>query len=194
MQLKSILSLLTLICGVSSVNAQMLRSKPATEQRVSSRLASDLVNVQILFEHKNMPFKMELWEVPPELYLDLSMSSHASISKGVPFVKPISNEFRVRRGETTYFGMVIKNDSNEPYYFYSSYHQMRPEEAALGYIVNCLCVNRIFVIPPKSYWYRVGSIVLGSTFIGETVAIKHDIFGMTSEQFQKKKLQSLVEK
>lgn len=150
------------------------------------------VTVQVLFNAKNMPSNMELYEVPTSKILDVTTHATVSLKDPLPFTVRLANEFPVQRGETKYFAMVVRNNSDQTQYFYASYHQMRPEEAAIGYLLNCLCINRLFSIPPRSAWYRIGSIMLTSTFIGSVVAVKHDLFGMSLADVQKKKAESLM--
>lgn len=153
----------------------------------------NFVNVQMMFIEKNMPSSMELYEVPAEQILDVGTYKYAKISDGLPFQTKMRSEMLVKRGVPKYFAMVIKNPTKENKYFYASYHQMRPEEASLGYLLQCLCVNKLFVIPAESYWYRIGSISLSaSLFIKETIAVKHNLFGLTEAEVRQKKLDSLL--
>ncbi len=169
-------------------HAQTRRAQNST----STTTATAPVMIQMLFNAKNMPSNMELYEVPTAKILDVTTHGTVSLKDPLPFTVRLGSEFPVKRGETKYFAMVVRNNSDQTQYFYASYHQMRPEEAAIGYLLNCLCINRLFAIPPRSAWYRIGSIMLTSTFMGSVVAVKHDLFGMSLADVQKKKAESLM--
>lgn len=150
------------------------------------------VRAQILFSYKNMDQKIRLFEVPTKMVLDLGIHGNMGLDTATPFGAPLPPEFVLRRGEVKYFAMVIENPSNSPLYFYASFHQIRPEEEAIGYVLNCLCINQLFVVPAKTRWYRIGSVVLTTNFPGDVIAFQHNVFGMTAKEVQAKKVENLI--
>ena len=195
MQLKKFILFLIFILGVPSLG---WGSKGGQSSRASvqstPKLAEDIVTVQMLFNYKNSPLKLELYEVPLELVLDVTAYGVVSNDKPLPVLRPMPPEFRAKRGETKYFAMVVKNPTAQPFYFYASYHQLRPEEASIGYVLNCLCVNKVFRVPAGHTWYRIGSFNLAHTFIGNFIAIRHDIFGLSHDEVVRRKVEKMVAK
>jgi hypothetical protein len=167
-------------------------NEKVTESKDSQKIKTH-VNVQIMFEYFKMDPKIEVWKVPTSLILDVGSNKTIPIGSPLPFTEKLDSEFSVKRNNDFFFAMVIKNQSDDTKYFYASYHQMRPEEAAIGYSMYCLCINKVFSIPPRSIFYRIGKVRIDSAFIGTTVAFKHDIFGLTRDDIANKKLEGLFQ-
>ncbi len=185
---QSIILGLVLLFSAGSLAVDGEDSAPESKTESKSRL----VNVSILFDYVGFKEKINLYEVPPERILDVGDSKTLPMAKEFPFSKKLPLISKLRRGEVLPFAMVVENNTDDPMYFYSTPHTMKPEENALGYQLFCLCIHKIFMIPPKSRWYRVGSISLQNTFMGEVIAVNHSIIGLTADEIARKKLGKLI--
>lgn len=150
------------------------------------------ITIQLLFNTKNLPSNVELYEIPVEKILDVDTHAALDLKKPFPFTTRLASEFKIQRGETKYYSIVIRNNTDKTKYFYSTEHEMNPAESAVGYTLHCVCNSRFYKIPPQTAWYKIASITLTPLFIGNSLAIKHDLFGMSFEEIQKRKAEALM--
>lgn len=182
-----ILFLVAIMCVVGSAQAQSGKSG-APAKNIPK------MSVNFSFNYEGFPGRIILFEVPRDRILDTADSAVVSMSKPFPFSKRLPDSIRLRRGQQLRFAMVIENNTDEAMFFYPVPHTMKPEENAYGYQLFCFCTQKIMSIPPKSRWYRIGSLVMTEPFTGNSLTISHTVVGITADEIAKNKLKKLVVK
>ncbi|MCM2277197.1 MAG: hypothetical protein NDJ89_03915 [Oligoflexia bacterium] len=150
------------------------------------------VEVTLFFETRNLKPGVRVREVPVERHLSIGETGTLPLSAVTPLGREISPTFKVRRGDTQPFAVVVENPGDEPLFFFVNQHSMKPEEIAMAYKISCLCDSKIVVVPPRSRWYRIGNLSLSKYFPGDQLGLRHILVGLTFNQIKEGKLESLI--
>lgn len=143
------------------------------------------VRVQILWEKKNFPLEMELYEGASQRPVDLwATGTVKDLSEAPVSVKMEENDLYLKPGSKKRFVLVVKNTTNRDFYFFAAPHSMVPAEGSLGFKFKCLCINHAFYIPPGETWYRVVELRTGGEVMGKELKITHTLVGMDEARIQ----------
>lgn len=147
------------------------------------------VSIQIQWETTTLPLEMEIREPSGAQTLALWTTGSVKEGKQTPFGDLIPKSTLVLKpGSKKQFLLVMKNPTDTPVYFFAAPHSALPVEHSFGFKFKCLCVNHAFTVPPKETWYRVVEIRLAPDFLGDQLALKHNLIGISRErmlQFEK---------
>ncbi|TGL53663.1 hypothetical protein EHQ55_00705 [Leptospira meyeri] len=159
------------------------------EKTVSSPKKSNKVSIQIQWENTTLPLQMEIREPSGAQTLALWTTGTVKDGKQTPFGELIPESTLVLKpGNKKQFLLVMKNPTETPIYFFAAPHSALPVEHSFGFKFKCLCVNHVFMVPPKEVWFRVVEIRLAPDFLGDRLALKHNLIGISRErmlQFEK---------
>ncbi|EMJ89303.1 LIC11469 family lipoprotein adhesin Lsa20 [Leptospira meyeri] len=159
------------------------------ETTVSSPKKSNKVSIQIQWENTTLPLQMEIREPSGAQTLALWTTGTVKDGKQTPFGDLIPESTLVLKpGNKKQFLLVMKNPTETPIYFFAAPHSALPVEHSFGFKFKCLCVNHVFMVPPKEVWFRVVEIRLAPDFLGDRLALKHNLIGISRErmlQFEK---------
>lgn len=195
--LKALLVLLIFInCGSGSDSPQDFSKENPDGSRISRPISltkSDKVNINLVWDFKNLPIslKVELYEPPSQRPFSLWETGSGKDESKLAFSKPILGDGKsiiLNPGTKKQFVLVIRNPSDETIHFFAAPHRAEPEEASLGFKFKCLCINHAFTIPPKETWYRIVELKLSDGFLGDSLLVSHSIIGIPKERvkdFQK---------
>ncbi len=139
--------------------------------------------VQIAWEYKNFPGKIELYEVTPKYRYAISTTGTTSSLERAPVTgKKISDQLRILPGESKTFVLVVRNPSPDRWFFFASPHLMDPPEASQGHHFECLCIHHIFEVPPKKLWYRIVRLNLSPDFSASQAKLVHTVIGVPESE------------
>lgn len=143
--------------------------------------AASPVTVDIRWEYRNFPARVELFELDGhrQLWETKSVKSVAEAPLGVPIA---GSALSMQPGQRKRFVLAIRNESAEPLYFFASPHVVSPVEHSLGFKFRCLCINHAFSIGAGEVWYRVVEFNLSRGYVGERLTITHTIIGIDRER------------
>ncbi|EMJ96153.1 LIC11469 family lipoprotein adhesin Lsa20 [Leptospira alstonii] len=162
------------ISNGSSGNSELLSSDPNRQ-----------VRVQVLWEKKNFPLEIELYEGASQRPVDLwATGTVKDMSEAPVSVKMEGNDLYLKPGSKKRFVLVVKNTNDRDFYFFAAPHSMEPAEGSLGFKFKCLCINHAFYIPPGETWYRVVELRTGGEVMGKELKITHTLVGMDEERIQ----------
>ncbi|TGM78149.1 hypothetical protein EHR01_06690 [Leptospira mtsangambouensis] len=158
-------------------------------ESVSSPKKSSKVSIQIQWENTTLPLQMEIREPSGAQTLALWTTGTVKEGKQTPFGDMIPESTIVLKpGSKKQFLLVMKNPTDSPVYFFAAPHSALPVEHSFGFKFKCLCVNHAFMVPPKETWFRVVEIRLAPDYLGDQLALKHNLIGISRErmlQFEK---------
>lgn len=159
------------------------------ETSISNPKKASKVSIQIQWETTTLPLEMEIRELSGAQTLALWTTGSVKEGKQTPFGDLIPESTLVLKpGSKKQFLLVMKNPTDTPVYFFAAPHSALPVEHSFGFKFKCLCVNHAFTVPPKETWYRVVEIRLAPDFLGDQLALKHNLIGISRErmlQFEK---------
>ncbi|MBM9502106.1 hypothetical protein JWG44_17755 [Leptospira sp. 201903071] len=143
------------------------------------------IQVSVLWEKKQFPFEMELFEGASQRPVDLWATGTVKIISEAPVSSPIEgNDLYLKPGSKKKFVLVVRNTSDQNFYFFAAPHSMEPAESSLGFKFKCLCINHAFYIPPGEIWYRVVELRTGGEALGKELKITHTLVGMDEKRIQ----------
>lgn len=159
------------------------------ETSISNPIKASKVSIQIQWENTTLPLQMEIREPSGAQTLALWTTGSVKEGKQTPFGDIIPESSLVLKpGSKKQFLLVMKNPTDTPVYFFAAPHSALPVEHSFGFKFKCLCVNHAFTVPPKETWFRVVEIRLAPDFLGDQLALKHNLIGISRErmlQFEK---------
>ncbi|AOP33839.1 hypothetical protein A0128_08285 [Leptospira tipperaryensis] len=171
--------LLILECKKESSNSDSEKLVPAESD------PNRQIQVSVLWEKKEFPFEMELFEGASQRPVDLWATGTVKSLSEAPVSSPIDgNNLFLRPGSKKKFVLVVRNTSDRDFYFFAAPHSMEPAESSLGFKFKCLCINHAFYIPPKETWYRVVELRTGAEALGKELRITHTLVGMDENRIQ----------
>jgi hypothetical protein len=179
---------------ITSTSAQNNQSKAISNVAVAGSVNSPQqrptkgLKVQFTFDSVKTDLRLKLYRLPIERAPDAGETQVVPRSAPIDAQYPIIDGIFVRKGGIQPFLMVVDNPSNEPKYFFATTHTVTPEEAGVGFGLNCLCNNHYFEVPPQSRWERVGVIKLEQHAVGTQIRFVHKLIGLTKEQIVEKGL------
>ena len=114
-------------------------------------------DVDVLFRYpKSTTSRIKTYSVKDEFKYSIARTGTATKLDKTPAKDPIDSHFTFTKDEhETSFVLVIENKTNETKYFFATPHTYKPEGASLSSLFECLCNHHVYVIPPKSIWYRI---------------------------------------
>ncbi|MDX1960189.1 MAG: hypothetical protein SFU98_16590 [Leptospiraceae bacterium] len=170
--------ILNLIFVILVLNCE---KKPEQEKTLSLEKASS-VSVEISWEYKNLPAKMQIFEPPAQRPYELWQTGTTKELKNAPVSIEIENsKFNISPGSKKSFVLVMQNITDKPIYFFAAPHLVHPAEHSLGFKFKCLCVNHAFTIAPQEYWFRVVELRVSENFLGSSMNIQHTLVGITEK-------------
>lgn len=153
---KNIIVLIGVLFLGPGAHAQSPASPRPAQAPQESADSGGSILVGITFSYKNgFPGRIETFDIPIEKALDIGETKNIPIARGLPFGKKSAPTFNMRPNQRRAFALVVKNETDKPWYFFASSHTTEPKEEGLGLTFACLCYNHYFVVEPKSYWYRI---------------------------------------
>lgn len=154
-----------------------LACKPAhkeAETPVAAELAPGASAVlHVRWEYKGIPEEMRLHE---STQADLELWAMGIVKQGQagPIGKEIEDsDVQMKPGASRKFLLVYSNPTDREITFFAAPHSMHPPELSLGFKFHCLCINHVYVVPPRSRWYRMVSIDLGREFNSQEIVVSH---------------------
>ena len=152
-------------------------------------VASEVVEVKILWNTNNFTPRINLYEVPKDKHVRLWETKSVKAFSDVPAGKRIADSrIIVSKGSNKKFIVVAQNKSNKPVYFFAAPHIATPFENTLGFKFRCLCINHAFSIGPKEIWYRVVQFKISENMVGDKLTILHSLVGIDKERMEKFKV------
>ncbi|EMJ60831.1 hypothetical protein [Leptospira sp. P2653] len=143
------------------------------------------IEIRILWEKKNFPLEMELYEGASQRPVELwATGSVGDLSEAPVSSKIEGSELYLKPGSKKRFVLVVKNTTEQDFYFFAAPHSMEPPEVSLGFKFKCLCVNHAFYIPPRETWFRVVELRVGGEAFGKELKISHTLVGMNEERLR----------
>lgn len=142
---------------------------------------SSKVRVKILWDYKDIPEGMKIYEVKGKT--QLWKTEAVSDEKILPFEKQIEDStLSLRPGQAKKFALGYKNTTDKPIYFFAAPHSAEPPENSLGFKFKCLCVNHAYHLKPGETWYRIVEFRLSKVFSDKQLAVKHVLIGISQEK------------
>lgn len=159
-----------------------------------SAWASDKKDVRmtVMMEYDKFPLKMQILIPNKEKAINFGETAILPLDQPFPASGPFLDGTTRKTGGNTPFMMAIENRTDATHYFFASTHILKPDEAGFGIRIACLCVHKIFSVPPKSKWYRIGNINLSNFTFTDNVTILHRLHGTTLKEIEDKKMQRLL--
>lgn len=128
---------------------------------------------------------MELYEGASQRPVDLwATGSVKSLAEAPVSSRIVGNDLYLKPGSKKKFVLVVKNTTDQDFYFFAAPHSMEPAEGSLGFKFKCLCINHAFYIPPGEIWYRVVELRTGAEAMVKELKIAHTLVGMDEERIQ----------
>ncbi len=122
---------------------------------------------------------MQVFEVAKEKERYISETEVVNTLQEAPLAKEIKSKFKVQVPGDKVVVLLIHNDTDQEQYFYAVPHELNPHHASAGHYFECLCSGRVYVLPPKKFWYRIARVNLNSTFGKlDTFDINHKVIGL----------------
>lgn len=146
----------------------------------TSAAAARPVKVNIDWEYKNFSSTVEVFDVKgrPRLWETRSVKE----IKDAPLADRVEGaSFTLEPGQRKRFAIVVRNESDEPLFFFASPHAVHPVEHSLGFKFKCLCINHAFTVGPGESWYRIVEFRLSRNFTGRELTVTHSIIGIDGE-------------
>jgi hypothetical protein len=134
---------------------------------------------------------VEVYDTNADATHDVGETKLLKLDQPLPFKKRLKMPFRIKVPNLIVLALVVKNTTPEPMYFYANLHKFAPEISGLGAAPACICINKIFEVPPSTTWYRIVNLRLRNATKG-SVEINHELVGMTFDEIKLKKLQSHI--
>jgi len=161
---------------------------------VESAIASDKKDVRmtVMMEYDKFPLKMQILIPNKEKAINFGETAILPLDQPFPASGVFLDGTTRKTGGNTPFMMAIENRTDATHYFFASTHILKPDEAGFGIRIACLCVHKIFSVPPKSKWYRIGNINLSNFTFTDSVTILHRLHGTTLKEIEDKKMQRLL--
>jgi hypothetical protein len=142
---------------------------------------SSRVQVKILWDYKDLPVGMKIYELkgkPPLWTTDSVKDEHQ-----LPFGKEIEDStFLLKPGLAKRFALGYKNTTDKPIYFFAAPHAAEPPENSLGFKFKCLCINHAYHLEPGETWYRIVEFKLSKVFSANQIALKHTLISISPEK------------
>lgn len=166
----------------------------ATSLLGSQARAADIkdVRLSVVMEYDKFPLKMQILLPTKEKAINIGETAVISLEEPFPATGPFLDGMVRKTGGNTPFMMAIENRTDTTHYFFASTHVMRPDEAGFGVRIACLCVHKIFAVPPKSKWYRIGNLNLNKFVFSDKATIVHRLHGVSLKEIEEKKMQRLL--
>ncbi len=150
------------------------------------------MRVTVAFQTEKTDLVFKIFKLPIEKIPDVRETKVTPLSESLSKMVLVSDGFKMDKGGTQPFLMVAENPTAQPKYFFAVFPTIAPEQASLGFGMECLCNNHLFEVPPHSRWTRVGSVTLMQYARGNSVRSNLKIVGMSLEEIQAKGLSAHV--
>jgi hypothetical protein len=138
-------------------------------------------SVQILWDYKDIPAGMKIYEVKGKAKLWKTES--VKLESELPLAKEIPDAtFSLPAGRSKRFALVYKNTTDKTQHFFAAPHSAEPPENSLGFKFKCLCVNHAYKVGPGETWYRIVEFKLSPAFSDKQLSVRHTLIGVSSEK------------
>ena len=158
--------------------------------------APSTVEVEIAWTYESFPLRIEIYAVKPERSAYISETGIADKLKDLPVAeKIVGQKLKTQVGASTAFVLVTENTTKEDVYFFAVPHELNPHHASAGHYFECLCIGRLYKVPPGKFWYRIVRLNLNKSF--KTLSgftITHQIIGVSKAEALGKYKDQLYEK
>lgn len=145
----------------------------------------ETVSISLRWDYRNIPAKMEVYEVDPSKPTPVWSMGSASSLKGLPIGEQIKGSvIRAHPGEDKKLVLVYRNDTDKPIRFFAAPHRLAPPEMSLGFEFACLCMNHIYTAPPHGFWYRVVQFTVAPEFQGDRLEVRHALVRVAANRAQ----------
>lgn len=145
--------------------------------------ATNSSKVRITWTYEKFPFKIGLFSVKPEKESYISETKIVSSIEESAGLKPLSQPITAKWAASSPAVLIVRNDSDRDLYFFAVPHELNPRHASAGHYFECLCVGRVFKVPPKKVWYRIVRLNLNPSFRHlSQFEINHRIVGVSEAE------------
>ena len=146
-----------------------------------AQAAPRFVDVEIGWTYETFPLRIEIYEVKSDRSPYVSETGIADKLKDMPIATKIAGQkIKAGVGRSVAFVLLTENTTKEDVYFFAVPHELNPHHASAGHYFECLCIGRLFKVPPGKFWYRIVRLSLNNTF--KTLSgfkISHQIIGVS---------------
>ncbi len=114
-------------------------------------------DVNILFRYpKRTTNRIQTYSVKDEFKYSIARTGTAANLDKTPAKAKIDSHFTFTKdAHETSFVLIVENKTKNTTYFFAAPHTYKPEGASISAVFECLCNHHVYVIPPKSVWYRI---------------------------------------
>ncbi|MBC7371678.1 MAG: hypothetical protein H7326_08940 [Bdellovibrionaceae bacterium] len=145
---------------------------------------SGAAEITIGWTYKNFPTQIKIHEAKQTLPI-WKFESVSNLEKAGVFAEIKDSKLNLEPNRRKKFALVAFNPTEKPIYFFAAPHTTHPGEHALGFKFQCLCINHVFVIQPKQYWYRIVEIRISPGSSNKPLNITHEIIGTDKDNANK---------
>jgi hypothetical protein len=152
---------------------------------LSADAKSSLVNLKWTYDNITGP--IEVYTVKPNKSKSISETAAVDSVEQTPALKLISGPIKVEITNSQSVVLTLKNNSDRDIYFFAVPHEVNPHNASAGHYFECLCIGRLYKVPPQKTWYRIVRINLNKYFESiKEFTISHKIVGVTASEANSK--------
>lgn len=150
--------------------------------------------VSLAWTYESFPLKMQVFTVKPEKALFISETASVGSLKDTPALSELKGPVQASLQNSTPLVLIVENPSDKDVYFFAVPHEMNPSTASAGHYFECLCIGKVYKIPPKSTWYRIVRINLDKSFQKvKAFEIMHKLVGVEKREAETKYKSRLYE-
>lgn len=136
------------------------------------------VEARLTFDHRGLDGKMEVYEAARGAKMRIWTTGVVDDINELSLGEKVEDAFKVRRRGFKKLVLILRNPGQNTLYFFAPPHQVIPPEQGIGFAFKCLCVQRVFKVPPGKVWYRVIALRLFPKFRGGPVELRHSLVGL----------------
>ena len=140
--------------------------------------------ISIGWTYKNFPVQIKIHEAKQTLQI-WKFENVSNLEKAGVFAEIKDSKINLEPNRRKKFALVAYNPTDKPLYFFAAPHSTHPAEHSLGFKFQCLCINHVFVVQPKQYWYRIVEIRMSPNFSNKALDITHEIIGTDKDNANK---------
>ena len=164
---------LILALALAATPHAQARGKPGGSQPITVRLSWD---------YHNLDARMEVYEVADGAGMWLWEMGAVKDIDELGIGKHTKNNLPLRPDNIKLLVLVLRNPGNQPLYFFAAPHQANPPSLGIGFRFQCLCVNHLYKVPPRSVWYRVVGLTMYRSFPGGAFELRHVLVGVPPDR------------
>lgn len=128
------------------------------------KAATNSTKVHLTWTYSKFEQKIDVYDVTNEKRAFVSETGIVANKKQAPIGSLFPNGIiEVTRPSRTVV-LVVNNTSNKDLYFFAVPHTLNPSHASAGHYFECLCIGRLYHVPPNKVWYRIVRLNLNDTF------------------------------